>query len=98
MAGRNGTNRSIAAVAGMPRLNTSMPIREKRTWQNRLLNRQEAAERAVEAIEDEMLAAYEAGMSYATIGGIISVHPTTAKDMCDRADKRRVEEGNGSRS
>lgn len=94
MAARTGHTgmRSIGAVQNMPRLTTNLNIREKRTLQNRLLNAQEAAEKAVEVIEDVALAAYEAGMSYATVGGILTIHGTTAKDMCDRADARRTQQ------
>lgn len=93
----NKGSRAIGAVSNMPRLSNALTIREKRTLQNRLLNSQEAAERAVEVIEDVALDCYEAGMSYNTIGGILSIHGTTTKDMCDRAHARRAEQGSQSR-
>lgn len=92
MAGTTG-GRSTAVVAGMPRVATTLPIRERRRLQNRLLASQEAAEKAVETIEDEIVTAYEAGLSYATVAGILSIHATTAKDMYDRAVARRSEGG-----
>lgn len=70
-----------------------LTIRERRMWQNRLMTRQEAIDKAVEEMEDAILSAYEGGMPYSAIAGTLGLHQTSTREMALRADKRRSEGG-----
>jgi len=90
-----GTEKTgLMALTGSRALaGSKIPTAVRRRWQKRLLDKQEVIEKAVVDLEDEVLLAYDGGMSFAVVGGILGLHPTTVKDIYERADKRRAESG-----
>ena len=63
--------------------------RERRSWNRRLDQAQEAIERAEENREKLMMEAWEAGMSQAAIGGILGMHPEGVARVVKRVQESR---------
>jgi len=58
-------------------LTYQLDSRTRRAWIKTLMEKQEAVEIAQAALDEAIVTAYKAGMSYANIGGALSLHATT---------------------
>lgn len=65
--------------------------RERRAWAAKVMAAIEAREKAEEVEDRLMHDAWQAGMSYASLGALWGLHGTTVKDRV-LAHKRRAEE------
>lgn len=70
----------------------ALSSRERRSWTRRVLDAGEAIDKAEDALTKVLYEAWEAGMSYATLGALISVHGTTIKERLDAYTGRTEED------
>jgi hypothetical protein len=75
------TTRSTSSYSQGERLKASYNLssRERRSWSTKVLAAQEAVDKAEEALDKVLSEAWEAGVSYASLGGLLGVHSGTAQ-------------------
>ena len=67
-----------------------LSARDRRAWNVRIMNAQEAVEKAQDAVDALLIQAWEAGMSYAALGGVLGSHNGTMQKRIEDARAKRV--------
>jgi len=67
--------------------NSTLTVRQRRAWLNSLMDSVAKIETAYEELDTVMGKAHDAGMSWAAIAGALGMHPTSVKEMSDRAQQ-----------
>lgn len=65
----------------------SLSARERREWARKILAAVETVEKADDSLTKTLSEAWEAGMSYASLGGLVSVNGTTIQKRIEDAKK-----------
>lgn len=66
-------------------LDNGITVRQRRHWLNVLLNGVDKVEAAYADLDKDINKAHEAGMSWAAIAGVLGMHPTSIKEISERA-------------